>query len=45
MSDRPPEHAGMRHVALFVQAFEACEHFYVVTEPIDCEVLSSHNVG
>ena len=24
-----PEHAGMRHVALFVEEFEACEAFYV----------------
>ena len=26
---RPPPTAGMRHVALYVQDFDACEHFYV----------------
>ena len=26
---RPGSFGGMRHVALFVEAFEACEHFYV----------------
>lgn len=26
---RPPAVAGLRHVALFVQKFDACEHFYV----------------
>lgn len=26
---RPPATSGMRHVALFVNALEACEHFYV----------------
>ncbi len=29
MVDRPCPLAGMRHVALFVNDFEACEHFYV----------------
>lgn len=27
--ERPPAHAGMHHVALFVKKLEACEHFYV----------------
>lgn len=27
--DRPPATAGLRHVALFVNNLEACEHFYV----------------
>ncbi len=26
---RPANHLGMRHLALFVEAFEATEHFYV----------------
>ena len=26
---RPPHTAGMRHVALYVNEFDACEHFYV----------------
>ena len=26
---RPPPTAGMRHVALYVQDYDACEHFYV----------------
>lgn len=29
MSSRPPPHAGLRHVALFVENLEACERFYV----------------
>lgn len=29
MRQRPPAHAGLRHVALFVQDLEACERFYV----------------
>lgn len=29
MNNRPPATTGMRHVALFVEALEACEHFYV----------------
>jgi catechol 2,3-dioxygenase-like lactoylglutathione lyase family enzyme len=29
MSPRPPAHAGLRHVALFVEPFEDCERFYV----------------
>ena len=29
MSPRPPPHAGLRHVALFVENLEACERFYV----------------
>lgn len=29
MDKRPPAHTGMRHVALFVDGLEACEHFYV----------------
>ena len=29
MSDGPKPLAGMRHVALFVKEFAACEHFYV----------------
>lgn len=28
MSEWPPATAGLRHVALFVAEFEACEHFY-----------------
>ena len=27
--NRPPATTGLRHVALFVQDLEACEHFYV----------------
>lgn len=27
--DKPPATAGLRHVALFVNDLEACEHFYV----------------
>ena len=27
--ERPSGFAGLRHVALFVEQFEACEHFYV----------------
>ncbi len=27
--NRPPAHAGMRHVAIFVEKFEQCEKFYV----------------
>ncbi len=27
--ERPAATSGMRHVALFVEQFEACEHFYV----------------
>jgi catechol 2,3-dioxygenase-like lactoylglutathione lyase family enzyme len=29
MRQRPPAHAGLRHVALFVKDLEACERFYV----------------
>ena len=28
-TERPAPHQGLRHVALFVAAFEACERFYV----------------
>lgn len=28
LSNRPPAHAGLRHVALFVQDLEACTRFY-----------------
>lgn len=28
MDQRPPAHAGLRHVALFVPDLAACEHFY-----------------
>ena len=28
-TERPVPHQGLRHVALFVAAFEACERFYV----------------
>lgn len=28
MSDTPPRHAGLRHVALYVEAFEDCLAFY-----------------
>jgi catechol 2,3-dioxygenase-like lactoylglutathione lyase family enzyme len=27
--ERPAAFAGLRHVALFVEQFEACEHFYI----------------
>lgn len=27
--NRPAAHAGMRHIALFVEQFAECEHFYV----------------
>jgi len=26
--NRPPATGGMRHVAIYVEAFDACEHFY-----------------
>ena len=29
MSDRPPLHHGLRHLALFVSAFEETKYFYV----------------
>ena len=29
MTDRPPQIAGMRHIALAVSELEACERFYV----------------
>lgn len=28
-ASRPPPHAGLRHVALFVRDLEASEHFYI----------------
>ena len=31
MSDRPAPHLGLRHVALFVRAFEETKRFYVET--------------
>lgn len=29
MTDRPSPTGGMRHVALYAENFEACEHYYV----------------
>lgn len=34
---RPGDFGGMRHVALFVKEFEACERFYVETLGMDIE--------